>query len=47
MIELETTDGLRYRIPRQKGPGMRTDVVVYASPALLEQIRKIFRSSRR
>lgn len=40
MIELETTDGLRHRIPRQKGPGMRTDVVVYASPALLEQIRK-------
>ena len=40
MIELETTDGLRYRIPRQKGPGMRTDVVVYASERLIQQIRK-------
>ena len=39
MIEPETTDGLRYRIPRHKGHGMRTDVVVYASRALLAQIR--------
>ncbi|MCW5983185.1 MAG: RtcB family protein [Bryobacteraceae bacterium] len=40
MVELETNDGLRHRIPRQRVPGMRADVVVYATEALLGQIRK-------
>lgn len=37
---LESIDAFRYRIPRDESLGMRTDVVVYASAALLEQIRK-------
>ena len=40
MIELDSTDGLRHRIRRQPQQGMRTDVVVYASEELLDQIRK-------
>ena len=32
--------GYRYRIPRDESRGMRTDVVVYASEALMAQIRK-------
>jgi tRNA-splicing ligase RtcB (3'-phosphate/5'-hydroxy nucleic acid ligase) len=37
---LEPIDAFRYRIPRDESLGMRTDVVVYASAALLEQIQK-------
>lgn len=39
-IQIEAIDGLRYRIPRDERRGMRTDVVVYASEALMTQIRK-------
>lgn len=39
-MKIESIDGLRYRIPRDEARGMRTDVVVYASPPLMEQIRK-------
>jgi tRNA-splicing ligase RtcB (3'-phosphate/5'-hydroxy nucleic acid ligase) len=39
-MRVETTDGLRYRIPRDESRGMRTGVVVYASEALMAQIRK-------
>jgi tRNA-splicing ligase RtcB len=37
---LEPIDAFRYRIPRDESLGMRTDVVVYASAALLEHIQK-------
>src|SRR5262245_28580912 len=39
-FNLETNDGLRYRIARDASRGMRTDVAVYASPALIEHICK-------
>ncbi len=39
-IQIEAIDGLRYRIPRDERRGMRTNVVVYASEALMTQIRK-------
>lgn len=39
-VPLESLDPLRHRIPRNEALGMRTDVVVYASRALLEQILK-------
>lgn len=39
-IRLQPIDDYRYRIPQNRALGMRTDVVVYASAALLEQIRK-------
>src|SRR3954452_3059269 len=39
-VRLEPIDAFRYRIPRDESLGMRTDVVVYASAALLEQIQK-------
>jgi tRNA-splicing ligase RtcB (3'-phosphate/5'-hydroxy nucleic acid ligase) len=39
-IDLEPLDALRYRIPRNESAGMRTDVVVYASAELIDQIRK-------
>jgi tRNA-splicing ligase RtcB (3'-phosphate/5'-hydroxy nucleic acid ligase) len=39
-IALEAIDALRYRIPRNETAGMRTDVVVYASAALVEQIQR-------
>jgi tRNA-splicing ligase RtcB len=39
-IQLERIDDYRYRIARDEAVGMRTDVVVYASAALVEQIRK-------
>ena len=39
-IELESLDSLRHRIRRNPELGMRTDVVVYASSAILEQIRR-------
>jgi hypothetical protein len=39
-IPLEAIDDYRRRIPRDERLGMRTDVVVYASAALIEQIRR-------
>src|SRR3982751_683167 len=39
-IALERIDDYRYRIPRNEAAGMRTDVIVYASAALIEQIRR-------
>src|ERR1051326_5293187 len=39
-MRIETTDGIRHRIPRDAARGMRTDVVVYASEALMAHIRK-------
>ncbi|MGD0199847.1 MAG: RtcB family protein [Bryobacteraceae bacterium] len=38
-IQIERLDAYRYRIPRDERRGMLTDVVVYASQALIEQIR--------
>lgn len=38
-MELEAIDSLRYRIPQDAARGMRTDVLVFASPQLLDQIR--------
>jgi tRNA-splicing ligase RtcB len=40
MAILESIDALRYRIPRDPSRGMRTDVLVFASDALLKQIEK-------
>ena len=39
-IQVEALDGYRYRIARDERRGMRTDVVVYASPELMNQIRR-------
>src|SRR5215469_6472815 len=39
-IRLQPIDDCRYRIPQDQALGMRTDVIVYASAALIEQIRK-------
>ena len=39
-MEIQAMDALRYRIPRDASRGMRTDVVVYASAALMEHIRQ-------
>ncbi len=39
-IPIEAIDAVRHRIPRDERRGMRTDVVVYASEALLDQISK-------
>jgi tRNA-splicing ligase RtcB len=39
-IRLEDIDAFRHRIPRDESRGMLTDVVVYASAHLLEQIRR-------
>src|SRR6266516_225029 len=39
-LELEQLDGFRYRIARDETKGMRTDVMVYASRELMDQIRK-------
>lgn len=38
-VRIEALDAFRYRIPRDETAGMRTDVMVYASAALIEQIR--------
>ena len=38
-IELERIDAVRYRIRRDERRGMRTDVLVYASAAIIDQIR--------
>ncbi len=40
MVEIESIDEWRHRIRRDPERGMRTDVIVYASRALLEQISK-------
>jgi tRNA-splicing ligase RtcB len=39
-MRIESIDEYRHRIPRDETRGMRTDVVVYASRPLLDQIRK-------
>src|SRR5438309_9178273 len=39
-IRPEPIDDFRYRIARDESAGMRTDVIVYASAPLMEQIRK-------
>ena len=39
-MQLESLDPYRHRIPRGAAPGMRTDVMVYASRKLLEQIAR-------
>lgn len=39
-MELQAVDALRYRIAQDKSRGMRTDVIVYASQELIEQIQK-------
>jgi tRNA-splicing ligase RtcB len=39
-MQLHRIDRVRVRIPREERRGMRTDVRVYASAALVEQIRK-------
>src|SRR5579871_1126202 len=39
-IHVEPIDDHRYRIARNEHRGMRTDVVIYASRSLMEQIRK-------
>ena len=39
-MQIEQIDEFRHRIARDESRGMRTDVVVYASAPLLEQIRK-------
>ncbi len=40
MINLEQIDPLRHRIPKDERRGMRTDVMVYASAPMIEQIRR-------
>src|SRR5215472_5082068 len=39
-MQLDRVDQYRYRIPPDAVHGMRSDCIVYASPALLDQIRK-------
>src|SRR4051794_10990038 len=39
-MQIEQIDPFRHRIARDESRGMRTDVVVYASAPLMEQIRK-------
>ncbi|MBM3774477.1 MAG: RtcB family protein [Acidobacteria bacterium] len=39
-VEIEALDEFRHRIPRDPQYGMRTDVLVFASRPLIEQIRK-------
>ncbi len=39
-IALEALDDYRYRIPRNQAAGMRTDVLVFSSRALIGQIQK-------
>ena len=38
-IQIEPIDAYRYRIPRDGGRAMRTDVIVYASAELMNHIR--------
>ena len=39
-IHIEKIDDYRWRIPRSARPHMRTDAIVFATPRLLEAIRK-------
>lgn len=39
-IHIEPLGPWRYRIPRDESRGMRTDVIIYASEAILAQVRK-------
>ncbi len=39
-IQLENVDDYRYRIARNEALGMRTDVLVFSSPVLIEQVKK-------
>ena len=39
-MQIEAIDAFRHRIRRDEARGMRTDVIVYASEALMGQIRK-------
>src|SRR5260370_3579289 len=39
-MDIEPLDEYRYRIARDETQGMRTDVIVYASRELMDQIRK-------
>jgi tRNA-splicing ligase RtcB (3'-phosphate/5'-hydroxy nucleic acid ligase) len=39
-IQLEALDTYRYRIARDEGLGMRTNVLVFSSPALIAQVKK-------
>ncbi len=39
-VELEAVDAWRWRIPKDERRGMRTGVLVYASRALIDQIRR-------
>src|SRR5512136_236186 len=38
-IQLEPVDPVRFRIPKDERRGMRTSVLIFASQALLEQVR--------
>jgi tRNA-splicing ligase RtcB (3'-phosphate/5'-hydroxy nucleic acid ligase) len=39
-IQLEALDNYRYRIARDEALGMRTNVLVFSSPSLIEQVKK-------
>src|SRR3954454_5497954 len=39
-IKLEALDDYRYRIARDETSGMRTDVLVFSSPVLIEKVKK-------
>ncbi|MFL6452167.1 MAG: RtcB family protein [Bryobacteraceae bacterium] len=39
-IKLEALDEYRYRIARNEASGMRTDVLVFSSPVLIEHVKK-------
>lgn len=39
-INLEALDNYRYRIARDQTAGMRTDVLVFSSPVLIEKVKK-------
>ena len=39
-VEIEALDAFRHRIARDEKRGMRTDVLVYASKAILAQISR-------
>jgi tRNA-splicing ligase RtcB len=39
-VQIDRINRVRYRIPRDQRRGMRTDVIVYASHELIEQIRR-------
>src|SRR5213080_3131001 len=39
-IRLEALDNYRYRIARDEAAGMRTDVLVFSSPVLIEKVKR-------